>query len=664
MTISAARIAPVVCAVAAAVLGAAQHPQQPPPRFRTGIDVIQVDVTVLDRNRRPVRALTAADFTVLEDGKPQSIVGFTEIVIPEPEVPPARWMRDVAPDVRTNDVPAEGRLVVIVLDDATLPPVAGMATSAKDIARKIVDSMGPQDLAAVVFTLNNRHSQDFTADRARLLGAIDRFAPAFGYTQVPANIDSFTQRGNPTAFADDGLYRQYSIGTVTRAAEYLRSIPQRRKTLFYVSVGIPIDIEEAFTPLNLGAEGVRANASVTQQTLIRELQDTFAQAVTANVNIYAVDPAGLGGMENFLTSRRVELPEARRQAGLQIDYLRTVAENSGGRAIVDTNDLERAIGEVFAENSSYYLLGYQTANAAQDGRYRRLDVRVNRPGVTVQSRKGYFTPRPPKPRKADEPEPSPLVTAMAGFLPKGDVPMQVVAVPFAIPGRKEAAVAVVARLQHPPVAKRTVQQVELIASAFDPQGKPKASRRQTARVVILPTDDARVEYEALARIDLKPGQYNLRIAAHNSALDKSGSVYYDVDVPDFSKDGVSVSGVLLSATPGLPAAPRDLFTGWLPVIPTTVREFAREDAAIAVLQIYQRGKTAAAAVAARVLDQKGATVDQIAEAIGPERFSTNATADFRYHLPLAVLAPGPHLLTIEIKAGDKTITRDVRFVRK
>lgn len=665
VTITTATIAALAFWTSVFAVDARQEAPQQPPRFKTGIDVIQLDVTVLDKNRRLVRGLTAADFTILEDGKPQPIVGFSEIVIPDPEAPPAAWMRDVAPDVRTNDVPTEGRLIVIVLDDATVPFDPTMIANAKSIGRKVVDAMGPGDLAAVVFTLNNRHSQDFTADRGRLVKAIDRFAPNFSYT-VAERLPGAGMKPQQVLFADDSLYRQYSIETVRRAAEYLRAIPQRRKTLIYVSVGIPVDMEMASQPARMGLEGVRASDTLAQVDLIRDMADAFGQALSANVNIYGVDPGGLGGMATFLQTRGVDLVESRRHASLQADFLRTVSENSGGRAILDTNAFDGAIADVFRENSSYYLLGYQTPNPAQDGTFRRLEIRVNRSGVTVQSRNGYYAPRPPKPRKANELEPSPLATAMAGFLPKGDVPMQALAVPFAIAGRKEAALAIVARLQHPPVERRTIQQVELIASAFDPQGKPKDSRRQSARVVILPTEDGRVEYEALSRIDLKPGQYNLRIAAHNPSLGKSGSVYYDVDVPDFTKDGLSMSGVVLGATPGLPSAPRDALAGILPFAPTTLREFVRDDDVLAFAQLYLRGRAASAVtITARVVDRTGVTVDEVREPVAAARFSPAGVAEFRYHLPLAILAPGPHLLTIEAAAGDSpTIRKDVRFVRK
>jgi hypothetical protein len=369
-------------------------------------------------------------------------------------------------------------------------------------------------------------------------------------------------------------------------------------------------------------------------------------------------------MEGYLQTRRMDMLAARQQARLQTDFLRSVSETSGGRAIVDTNDFDAAIDEIFQETSAYYLLGFQTPTPEPDGRMRRLEVRVNRPGATVLARPGYAIPRPPRPRRAGDPEPSPLATAMAGFLPKGDVPMQAVAAPFALPRGRDVAVAIVARLEHPPVEARTVQTVELAATAFDADGRSKGSRRLNARIVLLPTDGRDAEYEVLSRIDLRPGRYSLRIAAHNPALGTSGSVYYDIDVPDFSRRGLWLSGVVLGATPGLPSAPRDVLADLLPVVPTTMREFEEDDVVVAYMRIYHRGRSIEPVpVAVRVADASGAIVHRADQIVRADAFRDGA-AEFRAALPLGDLAPGQHLLTIEATAGDSKVTREIRFGRR
>jgi hypothetical protein len=286
----------------------------------------------------------------------------------------------------------------------------------------------------------------------------------------------------------------------------------------------------------------------------------------------------------------------------------------------------------------------------------------------VQARKGYVAPRPNRRTTTAKPEAdvSPLATAMAGFLPKGDVPMRATAIPFALPGTSEAGVAIVARVQQPPTPTRVTQQVELLTTAFDPDGKPRGSRRQTARVTMLPSDSSVAEYEVLSRIDLKPGRYNLRIAAHNTAIEKSGSVFFDLDVPDFRKDGLWMSGVALTSRHGLAAAPPGALADLLPVVPTTVREFLADDEVAAFFQVVQGGRRPATPVRLewRIVDAGDTVVHQASDTLETAMFSAARLAEYQFQLPLDRLAPGGYLLRIEVTAADRTAGRDIRFTKK
>ena len=108
------------CLCFAAGITVAAAGQQPKPTFKTGVEAVTLDVSVLDKERHPVRGLTAADFTILEDGQPQKIQTFSAIDFPEVVETTAVWTRTVAPDVRRNDDYNDRRLITIVLDDDTL----------------------------------------------------------------------------------------------------------------------------------------------------------------------------------------------------------------------------------------------------------------------------------------------------------------------------------------------------------------------------------------------------------------------------------------------------------------------------------------------------------------------------------------------------------------
>jgi VWFA-related protein len=159
---------------------AAPPPQTPPPpaqaalaadqapQFRSSIDIVRLDVTVLDKARRPVRGLVAADFTVFENGAPQPISAFTSVDVPEPMPDPAAapWLRNVPFDVRGNAEIQQRRLLILAIDDATIQNDPKAVKAVKEIGRSVVDKLGPADLMSVVFTRDNRNSQDFTNDRA------------------------------------------------------------------------------------------------------------------------------------------------------------------------------------------------------------------------------------------------------------------------------------------------------------------------------------------------------------------------------------------------------------------------------------------------------------------------------------------------------------------
>ena len=191
------RLVSVVCALVGAglALGAQQPPgqqqpppagqppvqQQQPPVFTTGIDVIRLDVSVLDDKRRPVRGLKAADFQVFEDGKKQNIVAVSEIDAVANDPMPSAWMRHVPHDVAMNDLSdqaGDGRVIAIVMDDWNVPfDDLDMIMQARMVGRGVVDRLGPSDIAAVIFPQEMGKTQEFTADREKLITAIDKFDP-------------------------------------------------------------------------------------------------------------------------------------------------------------------------------------------------------------------------------------------------------------------------------------------------------------------------------------------------------------------------------------------------------------------------------------------------------------------------------------------------------
>jgi VWFA-related protein len=631
---------------------------QQPPAFRAGVEAVVLDVSVLDRDRRPVRGLTAADFTIVEDGRPQAIQTFSAVDIPDVIVQDTTpWMREIVPDVRSNEEFKDGRVVVLVLDDAT-PMPAPDVLRAKALARRTIEALGPRDLAAVVFALNTAAGQEFTQDRARLLASVEKFNGAIDYMPGPTRdggsrnvaFDAF----NPSAAT---LY-QAAIHSLTTVAEYLTALPERRKALVYVSVGVPLEFDAA-GPAEVTA-GAGDAESITRQ-LIKELQDAFRAAQRANVAIYGLDPGGLrapneGGVRSADEGNPGRVNRA---------FLETVALNTGGFVVANTNEPGAGISQILEENSSYYLAGYVPANPRADGKFRRIEVRVNRPGVTVRARNGYFEPRASKPGAVSGAKPSTLISALEGLVPSTGLALQMTAAPFARADSTDVNVAIVLAVRQAALAGATAaaDDVQVLVNAYDMQATQRAGDRVAFRLGLRPGGDDELRYEVVSQLRLKPGRYQLRVAAHSSILDKSGSVFYDIDVPDFSKADLSMSGLVLAVAPTPLSIPKNRLASLLPITPTAERLFGRADQITAFLRVYQGGSASIAGVpvGARIVDAHNVVVFETTESLAPDRFGTGRSADYRLSLPIGRLRPGPHVLTLEASLGNKRARRDVRF---
>ena len=675
---------------------AAQSQQS--PVFRSQVDVVQLDVSVLDKNRRPIRGLTKADFTVAEDGRPQEIAIFESIDVPDPEPPPVAWMRDVTPDVTTNEDKVT-RLWVIAVDDALIPTDPWIIKSSRKIIEDIIDKLGPQDLATIVFTADSRKAQDFTNDRTKLRATLDQFNPGFA---------TWTQGTNNVVDPIDGdlHFMMGSVNTVLNIVETLKALPNERKGLIWVTPGVPMDAEVAMTPVKApnprDGMGKQMGGQDAHLRIVRLTKDVFEAARIANVPVYPIDPCGFNGLAGYISAATRSVILNPPKAVRAMDHILMTAANTGGHAIVNTNDFTPGINSIFEENKSYYRIGYYPTNTKSDGTQRRLNVKVNRDGADVRTRDSYFAPKPGE--SAPKNTNARLSTAVAAPIPVTDLPMRAAVAPFAIPGKGRVAAVMIALGVRQPIpesaaAGRVTVATDLQVTAFTTEGDNKGTQRSVAKVVLRPGAQGDADYEALSRIDLPPGRYRLRLAAYHESAAKTGTVMVDVHVPDFNRDVASMSGVIISATPGRPSAPRDLFKEIVSVVPTAQRTFTPKDQVTALFNVYQNaGKgVVPAQIAVRITDDHDTVVVEETRTIAADRFvgvdassmqptgptmggarsiptitapqvqrpdpnslATRA-AEFQYKLPLDRLPEGRYLLTFEAKIGAAVLRRDVIF---
>ncbi len=599
--------------------------QQKPPVFRARVDLMQLDVTVLDKQGQPVRGLTQDDFVVLEDKAPQTIEGFTAVDLPDAVADAPVWASSVANDVTSNEVDSQ-RIFVIVIDDAlgmgqrNNMPDPWAVREMKKSAALFIDTLGPADLAALVFTNNTRASQNLTTDHARLIKAVQAYPEDGGGILLP-------MKG---AAMDPCLGRKYSVGTIQGVVNALAPIPDRRKAIVYFGGSMP------------WANTVTGDPCFTYS----RWQEIFAAAQQSHVTINPVFTMGQGIPDSYLA----------------------VAENTGGHAVVGSNDLAPGIRQILMENSSYYLMAYQPTNEIEDGTFRRITVTVKgRPDLDVRTRRSYWAP---KRKTADAPAAIPPrdVAALAGVLPLSKLNLRATAAPFAIAGGDTSVVTLALGVKQPAFANRTPEQVDVLIKAFSADGDPKGTETQTILITVpaAPLESGVTRYEVLARIELpRPGKYEVRLSAHSAASDTSGGVYVDVEVPDFRKEKLSLSGVVLnSALPTAPVAPARALRDIVPIVPTTERAFGQRDIVTTFLRVYQGGSGTLAAISMKVqiVDAAGKSVFDKTETLGADRFDVDRAADYQFRLPLSTLTTaGDYLLTFEAAGGKITAKRDVRF---
>jgi VWFA-related protein len=669
------RLSPLVGVAAAALASQLPSARQPAPQptFRTTVDVVQIDVSVLDQQRKPVRGLTTADFTILEDGKPRPVVAFLPVDLDEPDhgSAPAEWVREVAPDVITNAVKPEGRLIVIMFDWSIRFDDRALA---KRIAVAAIDQLGPNDLAAVVFTsafANAGHPQNFTADRTRLLAAVDQsFAvalhnPPYGPGHDPRNGNG-VMIDDPEGYESGDCHCRVCVPeTIGRVADAVRDVQGRRKVVLFI--GTYFRLYEAlkgpqsrqgpqFTPGLGGKQVIYPGECSAPLKSAREKMDRATSL--ANLTIHTIDPVGLESESNSpLGGAKVAMLERQ-------DDLKALADMTGGRSVMNTGAPEEHLPELFAESHSYYLLAFATADRQANGKYHKIDVKVNRPDVSVRTRSGYYAGETRVPDSKSSVVSPEAVAALEGVLPRTDVPLSVGVAPFAMPGKAESAVAVMLDVRQKVPADRSQpnRSVKVLAAAFDRNGRSVHSEEQTVGIALPSNAAGEFPYEVLSRLALKPGRYEIRVALDAGSAERA-SVYTYVDVPNFAEQPLSLSGIVIGASPSPPAAPSDAFKDLLPILPSARREFVRTTRVSVFVRVYQAPKDNARPVSmtARIQDTAGRVLFKDAASLEPGPSGSNHAADYRLALPVERLNPGEYLLAIDATQGKYATGRSLRF---
>lgn len=659
-------------------------PPQPPVTFRAEVNYVEVDARVMDAQGRFVGTLSQDDFEVLEDGKPQKVTVFSLVNLPvERMARPLFASQPIEPDVKSN-LENNGRVYVIVLDDLHTHPLR--STRVKVAARQFVERyVGANDLAAVVHTGGRTDAaQEFTNNQRLLVAAIDKFmgrklrSSVMNRIEEEARTRGLRQPGDSIRDTDE-FERAYqarnTLSALKNLAEFMEGVRGRRKAVVLFSEGIDYDINDVF-----------ANRDAT--SIIDATRDTIAAATRANVAIYGIDPRGLTSglddaieIQSFPDDPTLGLGTSALQNEVRLgqDSLRVLSDETGGFAAVNRNDFAAAFQRVVDDNSSYYVLGYYPSNDRRDGRFRRIDVRVKRPGLTVRARRGYVAPRGrvtetklagPKDASVE------LREALSSPMPVSSLALAVTAAVFKGPSPNgSVVVSTLIGGRDLPLAEKDGtfhNDVEVGLIAMNETGKVFGGDRNTLNLTLKPDTMKRVRasgFRVISSIDLPPGRYQLRVGVREANTKRAGSVLYDVDVPDYSKEALAVSSIALtSASSGFAPTvrPKDPLEKMLPGPLSSYREFSANDELAMFAEVYDSNKQPhKVGITITAKAEGGQTVFETREEhdsseLGGSSGGYGVTAK----IPLAKFASGLYVLRVEAQSqiGERlTAARETVF---
>jgi VWFA-related protein len=598
------------------VATAAQEPPKPPPApapqqpvFRTGVNLVRVDVTVTDTYGRPVPDLAAEDFDVSEDDVPQVVESFKLVEVSGEQAPgddlslPIRSPEHAATEAARDDV----RLFAIFLDDYHVSRMGPTITAKAALSRFVRELLRPTDVIAIMDPLTPLSALRFTRDRATLLDRIKTFEGRRGIFFPARSVLEEQQMlsRNPTL-----VRAEVTMSALEALVTHLGSLREGRKAVILVSEGFPIYSRSA-----------------------SELSDRFRNLVRAanrnNTAIYGVHPGGLG-LRSFGS-----------------DTLRVLAVETGGRAIVDTNDPMRGLQQLVRDSSAYYLLGYASSSPL-DGKYHKIRVRLKRRGLNVHARQGYWAPSAAETARvaaaaAANRAPAPVSDALTVFASPTGNPLHtwvglsrvsdtVMRVTFASEHRRDAHVSADNSESR---GGRPALRVRLTAYRPAAEGAEGTFFYDDLVPADGPDGRSHVSFEA------PPGPLKLSITIENEKGEGIDREIRTIEVREPAETAVSLSTPRVYRTASSLEV-RQLAANPDPV-PNATRDFDRRDRLQIRLEAHTRSGVVPA-VTATLLNRQGKTLTQL-----PVRAIATG---FELDLPLSALAPADYVVRFDARAGE------------
>ncbi len=579
--------------------------------LKTESDLVLTTVVVRDaKTGALVEGLTRGDFTILENGKAQPLSSFDFETVDRAQAlndATISWLAAAAQNSATKngfrpEALRDHRLIVFFFDLSSMQP-EDLDRSVAAAREFVQNKMQAADLIALV-SLDTalKVDQDFTSDKTLLTGKIGIYNGTEGAgfaAGAGANSNQVEDASGSTP--DEGEYNDvntdrelYALRTIAKSLEKIN----QKKSLLYFSGGLSRDGIE-----NQASLRAAINAAVRANLSIYTLDTRGLQAISPLGDASTGSLRGTGGFNGGAIQNNLDANFASQET------LTTLAADTGGKAFLDSNDFAPAFAQIQRDSSAYYVLGFQPLSRVRDGRYRKLTVRVNRPGVKLEYRAGYYAPADFQ-HAAKEDREQELQEQLASDLPATDLSLYLDANYFRLEeGRFFVAVDLIVPGAQIPFTKggdREKATLDVIGVVIDEAKRPIGNVRETVKLAV--DDDAarqkNIQYST--SFNLPVGKYHLKFVVRENQSGHMGSFETDIVVPDMRKTPLKLSSIVLAATRMPSKAATPLVRGGVQYVPNVSHVFRRGQHLFLLYEVYDPTRVKVENAAAGAKPVKGA----------------------------------------------------------
>ena len=502
-----------------------------------------------------VKGLKQSDFKIYENGKEQKISTFdfesVDMATPLNEAtvsglaagPSANGSKAVV--VAKPEELRNHRLIVMFFDLTSMQPedLERSVEAAQDFLK---NKLQPADLVALV-SLGDTLTvdQDFTADKNALINEVGAYNGTEGQGFTPGATANSNQVEDTTAYTPDES--EYNDINTDRELFAIKAISQslskidERKSMLYFSGGISRD-------------GIENEAS---------LRAAINAAVRANLAIYSVDTRGLQAIGPLGDASTGSYRGSTGYNGTGLlnnmnanfdsqEVMGTLSHDTGGTAFFDSNDFAPAFAKVQSDTSAYYAIGFHSTNPARDGKYRKLTIKIDKPGIKLEYRPGYYAPADFRHSGREDREQE-LDDQLASDLPATDIPVYMDAMYFRLnENRFYVPVSLLIPGSQIPFVKggdKDKATLDVIGEVIDEVRRPVGRVRQTVKLNLDQSLGARQKnIQYTTSFDLPPGKYEVKFVVRENQTGRMGSFEATITLPDLKKSPLKMSSIVLAST--------------------------------------------------------------------------------------------------------------------